>query len=367
MARIEIDIRKIQSNIRFLCGFLEHYHIQWTLVLKAMAGYDPILREIITLPEVRERVHSIAGSHIDSLKIIKTINPLIRTMYIKPPSLDEAPQVVQFADISLNTSFRTLAALQREAQKQKKTHKVIIMIEMGELREGILRDNVMNFYEKLFKLANIEVIGLGTNLGCMYGIEPTYDKLIQLSLYEQLIEARFNHKLELVSGGSSITLPLIKKGKMPLGINHFRIGEAALLGTSPLDGKRFLNLDRGSFVFYSSIVELYRKENTPDGVIGEGNIGHTASSKFLRGFSYKAIMDFGMLDTPQEHLIPVDPDVHFVGNSSDMTVYDIGANKKGYRVGDNIAFSLDYLGVANLMGSRFVEKRIVSTAPSSQL
>jgi predicted amino acid racemase len=232
------------------------------------------------------------------------------------------------------------------------------MIEMGELREGILRDNVINFYEKLFKLSNIEVIGLGTNLGCMYGVEPTYDKLIQLSLYEQLIEAIFNHKLELVSGGSSITLPLIKKGRMPQGVNHFRIGEAALLGTSPLDGRRFLNLHRDVFSFHSSIVELYRKENTPDGTISDANIGHTAKAT-KNGMSYKAIMDFGLLDSPPDHVTPMDRDIRFVGNSSDMTVFDLGSNDRAHRVGSALSFTPDYLGVANLMGSRFVEKRLL--------
>ncbi|MEJ2617972.1 MAG: alanine racemase, partial [Ignavibacteriaceae bacterium] len=126
-----------------------------------------------------------------------------------------------------------------EAERQGKKHRIIVMIEMGELREGIVRDEVLHFYEKIFELENIDIIGIGTNLGCMYGVEPTYDKLIQLSLYKNLIDAKFGTNLELISGGTSITLPLIDKNKVPAALNHFRIGEAALLGVSPLDGKQF--------------------------------------------------------------------------------------------------------------------------------
>jgi len=359
MARLDIRIDQIKDNIQKLSGFLSKNHIQWTLVAKVAAGNPNLLRALLSIPGLKEQIHSIAASHVDSLRAMKSFDPTIPTMYIKPPSLTEIPKVIQYADISLNTNFHTIAALQREARSQGKVHKIIIMIEMGELREGILRENLVRFYGKVFNLSNIEVIGLGTNLGCMHGIEPTYDKLIQLSLFEQLIEARFNHKLELVSGGSSITLPLIKRGRMPVGVNHFRIGEAAFLGTSPLDGKKYLNLNRDAFLFHSHIVELYRKDIAPDGVIGEGNIGHTAQTPVVSGKSFKAVMDFGILDTPHEHLSPINPKIQFVGNSSDMTVYDMGSNPNNKRVGDILTFQPDYMGVANLMGSRFIEKQIL--------
>jgi predicted amino acid racemase len=163
----------------------------------------------------------------------------LRTMYIKPPSPKNVKEVVTYADISLNTSLSTILALNDEAKRQNKIHQVIVMIEMGELREGIKREGLIPFYKKIFKLSNLEVVGIGTNLGCMYGVQPTYDKLIQLVLYEQLIEAKFNRNLELVSGASSITMPILERGKVPSGINHFRIGEAAFLGTSLWITNRF--------------------------------------------------------------------------------------------------------------------------------
>lgn len=124
---------------------------------------------------------------------------------------------------------------------------LVIAIENARIIGAVVmnRTGMSGFIpEKIFHLSHIEVIGLGTNLGCMHGIEPTFDKLIQLSLFEQLIETRFKQKLELVSGGSSITLALIRKGKVPKGVNHFRVGEALFIGTSPLDNKRFLNMHR---------------------------------------------------------------------------------------------------------------------------
>lgn len=284
-------------------------------------------------------------------------------MYIKPPSPKNVSYIVKYADISLNTTLSTIKALSDEAVKQDKTHQIIVMIEMGELREGIKREGLIPFYKNIFKLPNLQIIGIGTNLGCMYGIQPTYDKLIQLVLYEQLIEAKFKRSMELVSGASSITMPILERGKVPKGINHFRIGEAAFLGTSPLDNKPILGLNTGAFTFEATIVELYKKENQPDGVITDAAVGNTSEDEILEeGSSYKAILDFGVLDVDADHLIPEDPDLKFFGNSSDLTVYDLGDNPRAYKTGDTLRFRLKYMAVAKLMYSRFVEKILIENS-----
>jgi predicted amino acid racemase len=134
-------------------------------------------------------------------------------MYIKPPALRNADKIVRFADYSFNTSIATIKALNDAAAKLNIEHNIIIMMEMGELREGIKREGLIPFYKSVFNLPNINVIGIGTNLGCMMGIKPTYDKLIQLVLYGQLLEANLKQNITLISGASSITLPLLEKDK----------------------------------------------------------------------------------------------------------------------------------------------------------
>jgi predicted amino acid racemase len=287
-------------------------------------------------------------------------------MYIKPAAVKYTKSVVEYADISFNTSLTTIQALNEEARRKNKIHEIIIMLELGELREGILRENIINFYSIAFKLSNIKVIGLGTNLGCMYGVEPTYDKLIQLVLYKKLIEAKFNVELDLISGGSSITLPLIGKNKIPKEVNHFRIGEALFLGTSPFNNKKFKNLSTDAFEFRANIVELEEKEVEPDGLISDGNVGHAAeieNSNFNRK-SYKAVLDFGILDVDHNELTPKDKNIKFIGTTSDMTVYDLGSNltksqKLKYKVGKQISFIPSYMAVARLMSSKFIEKKVI--------
>jgi predicted amino acid racemase len=359
MAKLIIRKSTITRNIDRLNDFMETHGMQWSLIVKVLSGNRAVLTEILQHP-VAKRLHSIGDSRLSNLKVVKSINPEITTMYIKPPAVTYAKSVVKLADISLNSSFTTINALNQAARELNKIHKIVIMVELGELREGIMRENIIEFYRSVFELSNIQIIGIGTNLGCMYGVEPTYDKLIQLALYKQLLEATFGRPLEIISGGSSITLPLISKKKIPPEINHMRIGEAAFFGTSPLTGKRFRRLSTEAFEFQANIIELERKDYQPDGQISDASIGTTQDLQQPADLatSYRAILDFGVLDANVDHLTPKNKAVSFFGTTSDMTVYDLGDSRHKYRVGSKISFHPDYMAVARLMNSKFIAKEI---------
>lgn len=366
MAELQINIKEIRENIKSLNSYLKKNNIKWSLITKVFSGDQEFLKQILT-PDIIKDIHSVGDSRLSSLKNLKKANADLITIYIKPPPQAYIDDVVKYADVSLNSSFVTIQALNESAKKQKKVHKVIVMIELGELREGVNREELTDFYEKIFELPNIEVVGLGSNLGCMYGVEPTFDKLLQLTLYKQLIEAKYNTKLELISGGSSITLPLIENKTLPKDVNHFRIGEAVFFGTSPLENKQFLDLHTGTFKFNAQIIELYEKGIVPDGIINDASIGHSIdfNDSDLGKKTYKAILDFGMLDVDQESLTLNDKDISFVGITSDMTVVDIGDNidennNPKYRVGDKICFNPSYIAVARLLNSKFIEKKFVA-------
>ena len=362
MAELIIHTERIKSNIQFLSDYFEENNIEWSLVTKVFSGDKTFLKTILT-KEVIKKIHSIGDSRLTSLRNLKEVNPNIKTIYIKPPAEVYADDIVDYADISLNTSFSTIKVLNKAAKKKNKIHQIIIMIELGELREGVNRDDILAFYQKVFNLSNIEVIGIGSNLGCMYGVEPTYDKLLQLTLYKELISAKFDKNLKFVSGGSSITLPLIEKKIIPKDINHFRIGEAAFFGVSPLDNKQFKNLHTNTFEFYANIIELNEKNIVPDGIISDANIGQTSEydQTDIQKTSYKAILDFGLLDVDKNDIDPEDDEISFVGITSDMIVIDLGENKTElgktkYKVGDKVKFKPSYMGVARLLISKFIDK-----------
>lgn len=366
MAELIIHTEKIKNNIKTLSNYFEEKGIQWSLITKVFSGDKDFLKNILTA-DVIAKINSVGDSRLTSLKNLREINPEMHTIYIKPPAAIYADEVVKYADISLNTSYSTIEALDKAAKKAGTIHKVIIMIELGELREGVKRADLMSFYEKVFSLKNIDVIGIGSNLGCMYGIEPNYDKLLQLYLYKELISAKFNRELPLISGGSSITLPLVDRDALPTGINHFRVGEAAFFGISPLDNQPFKGLNTDTFEFNANIIELEEKKLVPEGTISDANVGHTATphqETNNTATSYKAILDFGMLDVDKDDIEPINKGVSFVGITSDMIVVDIGENKtpegkEKYKVGDKIKFIPNYMAVARLLNSKFIDKQFI--------
>lgn len=362
MAELIIRTKKIQDNIKSLSDYFKKNNIQWSLITKVFSGDKDFLRNVLT-DDVIENINSIGDSRLTSLKNLKEVNPNMKTIYIKPPAKLYAKEVVTYADISLNTSLETIKELNKAAQELGIVHKIIIMIELGELREGVKRTDLINFYEKVFNLPHINVIGIGSNLGCMYGVEPSYDKLLHLSLYKELISTKYNRELKYISGGTSITLPLVENKNIPTDINHFRVGEAAFFGVSPLVGEQFLNLNTDTFEFTANIIEVTEKDLVPEGVISDANIGQSIeySDDDIGVTSTKAILDFGLLDVEKDHLDIYDKSVTFVGITSDMLVVDLGKNKNEdgstkYKVGDKIKFKPKYMGVARLLNSKFIDK-----------
>lgn len=356
MAFITLDSKKLKENYEYLDQLFAAEGIQWAIVTKLLCGDKTFLQEVINLGK-----NQLCDSRVSNIRAIKKMAPDAETVYIKPAPRRSIPEVVKYADISFNTSIKTLKLISAEAVKQKKVHKVMIMIEMGELREGVMRDDFIDFYEQVFTLPNIEVVGIGTNLTCLYGVLPNHDKLIQLSLYEQLIEARFNKLIPYVSGGSSVSIPLIFEKLLPKGVNHFRVGETLFLGTDVYNDTTLPQMHNDVFELYAEIIELKEKPTMPMGEMGTNVEGHSVEfeSNETGKTSFRAILDLGLLDVESNHLTPFDPEIVFVGSSSDMIVIDLGRNEKNYKTGDLIKLKLDYMGVLRVMSSSYIEKRVI--------
>lgn len=356
MAYIELNRRKLRHNYKFLDKLFKKHEMDWGIVSKLLCGNKQFIKELLALGTME-----IHDSRISNLKVIKEINPEIQTVYIKPPPKRSIPSLVKYADVSFNTSYETIKLISNEAVKQNKTHKVIIMIEMGDLREGVMGDDLINFYSRIFELPKIQVIGVGANLNCLNGVMPTHDKLIQLSLYKQLIEAKFNKKIPWVSGGSSVTIPLIFKSMIPKGVNHFRIGETLYRGVDLFEDKLIPGMKGDVFRLHTEIIELMEKPKVPTGELGTNVAGETPefSEEDYGKTSFRAILDIGLLDIKPDDLAPEDKSIEFSGASSDMIVMDLGDNEHNYKVGDIISFKLSYMGILAIMNSNYINKEVV--------
>ena len=357
MAFIELYRDKLKKNFQYLDNLFKANNIEWAVVSKLFCGNEFYLKELLTL-DIKE----ICDARVSNLVKIKKLAPEINTVYIKPPAKRSIKRIVQYADASFNTEFETIKWLSEEAVRQNKTHKVIIMIELGDLREGVMGDDLMDFYGSVFKLPNIKVTGIGANLNCLHGVYPSEDKMVQLSLYKQLIEAKFNRKIPWVTGGTSVVIPLLLMKQLPAGINHFRVGESLFFGNNLITGEILEGMETDVFKLFAEIIEITEKPINPIGNMGENPSGEEfdVNPADYGKTHHRAIVDLGVLDVANSDLIiPEDEKITIVGASSDMLVLDIEKSDKDYHIGDLISFKLKYMAALRLFNSEYITKKIV--------
>lgn len=355
MAYIKMNRESLRYNFNFLKDMFDTHSLHWGVVSKLLCGNELFIKELINLG-----VQEIHDSRISNLKKVKNINPDVQTVYIKPPAQENVENVVRYADVSMNTEYYTLKLLSDEANKQDRVHKVIIMIETGDLREGVMGDHLIDFYSKCFELPNIDIVGIGTNLNCLHGVMPSQDKLIQLSLYKQIIELKFNRKIPWISGGTSVTIPLILNRQIPQGVNHFRVGETLYFGVNLFEEKMIPGMRDDVFEFAAQIIEITEKPMIPIGELGanpQGDVMEVDTALYGQTH-YRAILDVGLLDLDPKYIVPIKDSFEVVGASSDMLVLDLGKNKSKHKVGDMLRFRLKYMGALQLLNSDYIEKRI---------
>jgi predicted amino acid racemase len=359
--RLVIDLNALQQNIQVIDTWMHGHGASWSLVTKALCGHRDTLGALQALG-----VRSIADSRIENLRMIEKVIPEFESWYLRLPSLSDIAEIVELSDVSLNSEIRIIQALDEAARAVDKKHRVIVMIELGDLREGILPGTLVDFYRQVFRLENIEVFGIGANLGCLAGTIPNVDQLMQLVLYKQLLELKFERALPMISAGSSSVLPLLLEGRVPKAVNHFRIGEAVLLGTNLVTGDLLDGLNNDVFTLEAEIVEIKEKGLIP---LGET----TSMTPFERledeGYSpgqrgFRAILSVGQLDTDCGNLTPRDPNFRIAGASSDVMVVNLGDNDQQLAIGDSIRFGLGYSALVRLMSGKYVEKVVTPGLPS---
>lgn len=355
MAYLNLYRDKLENNFNYLKDSFQANKVEWGVVSKLLCGNELYIRELINLG-----VREIHDSRISNLATVKKIEPSVQTVYIKPPSKRNISNMVKYADVSLNSELNTIRWISEEAVKQNRMHKIIIMVETGDLREGVMGDHLIEFYSNVFELPNIDIIGLGTNLNCLNGVMPSTDKLIQLCLYKQIIELKFNKKIPWVSAGTSVTIPLMLRSQLPKGVNHFRVGETLYFGVDLFEEKVIDGMQGDVFELFAEIIEMQEKPLLPSGVLAanpQGEIMDIDESLYGKS-SYRAILDIGLLDVDPKYLIPVKGEFEILGASSDMLILDLGENKEKKQVGDLIRFHLKYMGALAILNSNYIEKRV---------
>jgi len=359
MNRININLEALHHNLQMIAGFMARQGAHWSLVTKCLCGHEETLRALSVMG-----IQSMCDSRLDNLRAIHRAAPEVEKWYLRLPHLSVVDDIVSLADISLNSEIEVIRALSAAAQRLGRVHNIIIMIELGDLREGILPGSLVNFYEQVFKMPAIHVLGIGAQIGCMAGSVPSVDQVAQLILYRELLELKFQKKLPVISAGSTIFLPLVLQGRLPWALNHFRIGEAVFLGTDLVSGGRIEGLRDDVVILEGEIAEIKEKNLVPMCEVGSSTPFHGLNGATPEGHSpgqrgFRALVTIGEIDTDVSGLTPLNPAFQIAGATSDITVVNIGENTEHIQLGGTIKFRCSYSAFVRLMNDSYITKRVI--------
>jgi len=304
---------------------------------------------------VKSGVDGIADSRMENL--IKIGDVPVPKMLLRLPMPSEAARVVKYADISLNTELTTLKALNREAKAQKRRHGVVLMIEMGDLREGVLPREIKTFIENMSSLDHLDMIGVGANFSCYGGIMATPEKLKHLTEVGTYFSKVFNLETSFISGGNSSSYYLLSQQELPKGINNLRLGEILVLGRETAFGKKIPGLYDDVAILEAEIIECKVKPSYPIGKMSYDAFGNVPDIED-RGEIVRAILALGKQDVNFSGLVPLDDDIIILGGSSDHLIVTFPFGR-AYKTGDTLRFAVNYAALLQASTSPYVSKKVI--------
>lgn len=340
--QLEFDLALLRSNADAVISRCRGMGIRVCGVVKGVDG----------LPEAA-RVLRAAGaaelgtSRLEQVAKCRAAGVSGPWLLIRIPGLTELPDVVALCETSLQSEWPTLLALEEECLRQNKTHRVIVMTDLGDLREGFWdKKELVDVCERVEReLPHVHLAGIGVNLTCYGSTKPTPEKMNELVGLARQVEQRIGRKLEIVSGGATSSFTLVHWGTMPAGVNHLRIGEAILLGKDlqvdwGIRDMDYLRMD--ALTLRAEVVEVKDKPTYPIGEFAIDAFGRKPVYED-RGIRRRAILALGRADVGElESLIPREPGMTVIGGSSDHCIVDVEDCPRRLQVGDIVEFSLCY-------------------------
>ena len=340
--QLEFDLALLRSNADAVISRCRGMGIRVCGVIKGVDG----------LPEAA-RVLRAAGaaelgtSRLEQVAKCRAAGVPGPWLLIRIPSLTELPDVVALCETSLQSEWPTLLALEEECLRQNKTHRVIVMTDLGDLREGFWdKKELVDVCERVEReLPHVHLAGIGVNLTCYGSTKPTPEKMNELVGLARQVEQRIGRKLEIVSGGATSSFTLVHWGTMPAGVNHLRIGEAILLGKDlqvdwGIRDMDYLHMD--ALTLRAEVVEVKDKPTYPIGEFAIDAFGRKPVYED-RGIRRRAILALGRADVGElESLFPREPGLTVIGGSSDHCIVDVEDCPRRLQVGDIVEFSLCY-------------------------
>ena len=345
--RLEIKLDKLIHNAQQLTALYGSKGIRVTAITKGVCGSIRVAKALFN-----SGIRSFGDSRIANIQKMRESGLDAQFMLIRSPMPSEVERVVEFADVSLNTEISVIRLLADQAVKRNKIHRVILMIELGDRREGILPSDVEAVIKETIDMPGVKLAGVGTNLACFGGVKPTETNMRELSAIAGDLQRKHGIRFEIVSGGNSANYQWFVSTPDVGLVNHLRIGEAMLLGCETLTREPIPGLYTDAFTLVAEVIELKEKPSKPCGEIAQDAFGQIPVFED-KGNMRRAILAIGRQDIDPSAIKPR-TDVNVLGASSDHLILD--AQGQSLEVGAEVRFDVGISALLRAMTSPYVEK-----------
>jgi predicted amino acid racemase len=344
--RIEVDCERIRRNTEAITRLCAPHGIEVVGVTKACCGHPDVARAMLA-----GGAGLLGESRLKNVRRLREAGLDADIMLLRLPSVGEADEVVCLTQISLNSQVETVRALSQAAKARGVTHQVILMIETGDRREGVMPDRALEVARGMVKLPSIELVGTGANTTCIAGVLPTRANTQLLVDVTEEIERALSLRFRTLSAGNSASLALLLRDEMPARASQLRVGGAILIGEVDSTGNWPASLPhQDAFTVAADVIEIETKPSLPEGLIAPNAFGDTPRWPDL-GPRRRAILSLGRQDLQIESLFPQRPGVTILGASSDHLVLDVTEADPPVRLGEELTFRPLYGAVATGMAS----------------
>lgn len=353
--RIDVDLRKIRHNTRTVVERLKGHGIRVTAVTKAACGHPAVAQAMLD-----GGAAGLAEARLSNVKRLRQAGMTCPITLIRTPMLSQVDDVVQVCETSYNTEITVIEALAAAALRQNKVHGIILMVEMGDLREGIRPKDVGDMARWVVAMPGVALKGIGANFACLSGIAPTAAKMQALSEIANDVEGQCGPVLQAVSGGNSANLPWAFGARGTERINDLRLGEALLLGVDPITGDQITGMSRDAFTLVAEVIEANAKpahpsvNNAPRSLAGIQLVPDTSETT-------RIILAIGHQDTDAAGLSML-PGSTLVGATSDHLV--IGVEDATLCVGSEMRFQMTYGALMQAMAAPDVQINLRNNRPA---
>lgn len=350
---LAIDPQKVEHNTRLLAGLLQEQGMRLVGVAKGVSAHLDVVGAMI-----RGGAAAIGDSRIANLARIREWGYRGETVLLRAPGPSQCAAAVAYADTSLNSEVSTVRLLGEAALSAGRLHNVILMVDLGDLREGVTLERAPEVALAMERVPGIRLVGIGTNLACYGGVIPTVKTMELLLKVKEEVERRLGRRLERVSGGTSANMKMVLERQMPPGITELRIGEAILLGNEAVRREPIPGCFSDAFILKAEVIEVQEKPSQPIGEIGQDAFGNVPNFED-RGIRRRALLAVGRQDVDPQGLIPLEPGIEILGASSDHLICDVEEAASPVEVGAILEFRLTYSALLRASTSSYVAKAVV--------